>query len=211
MLRCENFLLAAVAAGLSVGTRMTGIVIVPAILWEVWRQNKRPLPNLLFKMALFAVLAASGLLVYMAYLGIAFGHPLAFATSQIAWHAGTFSDRLFSAMTLHPFRYSSSKIAGMFSYCLAGLFVCFFVLTIWSFWRMRVALSLYALGALLLPYFSLGITGSMNRFVLMCFPAFMCLADLCKGRLWVATALVGVFSALLFCETALFSQWYRVG
>jgi hypothetical protein len=36
----------------------------------------------------------------------------------------------------------------------------------------------------------------------------MCLGVLCKGRLWLATALIGIFAALLLVNAALFSQWY---
>jgi hypothetical protein len=46
----------------------------------------------------------------------------------------------------------------------------------------------------------------MNRFVLMCFPAFMCRGILCNGRPWLTAALAGIFGALLLVNTALFSQ-----
>lgn len=200
LLTREKFVLAAAIAGLALGTRPTGIVMIPVILWEMWRQRSLPWPRLLPRIVLCAVLAASGLLIYMVYLEMTFGHPLAFATGQQAWHGGTLLDRLVSAATLTPFRHLSWRSGGWF--------LCFLVLTIWSFWRLRSAVSLYALGTLLLPYLTLGITGWMNRFVLMCFPAFMCLGILCKGRLWLACALIGIFAALLLINTALFSQWY---
>lgn len=63
----------------------------------------------------------------------------------------------------------------------------------------------------MLPYLTLGITDSMNRFVVICFPVFVCLAILCKPRPWLANMLIGIFAALLFLTTALFSQWYWVG
>ncbi len=52
-------------------------------------------------------------------------------------------------------------------------------------------MSLYAADALMLPYVTLGITESMNRYLLLCFPAFMCLGILCKGRLWLAGIRIG--------------------
>jgi hypothetical protein len=51
----------------------------------------------------------------------------------------------------------------------------------------------------------------MYRYVLVCFPAFMCMGILCKGRPWLAIPLIGISAALLFQTTALFSQWYWVG
>jgi hypothetical protein len=92
----------------------------------------------------------------------------------------------------------------------AGWFLCFLALTTWSFWRLRFALSLYALGALAVPYLTLGITDSMSRYVLVCFPAFMCMGILGKGRPWLVIAIIGIFAALLLQTAAMFSQWYWV-
>jgi hypothetical protein len=203
LLTRKKFVLAAVSAGLSLGTRSTGMVMIPVVLWEMWRRNPLPLPRLLPRLALCGALAASGLLLFMAYLGIRFGHPMAFAAGQQAWHDGTFLDRLVFAATLSPFRH--------FNWLSGSWFLCFLVLTIWSFRHLRFPVSLYALGTLMLPYLTLGITDSMNRFVLMCFPAFMCLGVLCKERLWLAAALIGIFAALLLVNSALFSQWYWIG
>jgi hypothetical protein len=175
--------------------------MIPVILWQMW-DRKQPLRGLP-RMALCGVLAASGLLFYMAYLGVRFGHPMAFVTGQSTWQSGTFLDRLVSAATLGPFR--------SFNWWKGGWFVCFLVLTVWSFRQLRFPFSLYALASLMLPYLTLGITDSMNRFVLMCFPAFMCMGILCKGRPWLTAALAGIFGALLLVNTALFSQWYWVG
>jgi hypothetical protein len=203
LLRQKKFVLAAVSAGLSLGTRSTGMVMIPVVLWEMWRRNPLPLPRLLPRLALCGALAASGLLLFMAYLGVRFGHPMAFAAGQQAWHDGTFLDRLVFAATLGPFRH--------FNWLSGGWFLSFLVLTIWSFRHLRFPVALYALGTLMLPYLTLGITDSMNRFVLMCFPAFMCLGLLCKGRLWLTAAMIGIFAALLLVNSALFSQWYWIG
>jgi len=198
----EKFAPAAAMAGLSLGTRSIGIVMIPVILWEMGRGNIRRWPRLLLKMALCGLLAASGLLIYMAYLGIKFGHPLAFVTVEAAWHGGTFVDRFVSAVTLANFRHSNLWPTGWF--------LCFLALSVWSFWRLRFALSLYALGALAVPYLTLGITDSMSRYVLVCFPAFMCMGILCKGRPWLVCAIIGIFAALLLQTAAMFSQWYWV-
>ena len=69
LLRREKFVLAAVMAGLASGTRSTGIVVMPVILWEMWQRNALPWPHLLPRMALCGFLAASGLLAYMAFVG----------------------------------------------------------------------------------------------------------------------------------------------
>jgi hypothetical protein len=139
----------------------------------------------------------------MAYLGIKFGHPLAFVTVEAAWHSGTLFDRFVSAVTLATFRHTNLWATGWL--------LCFLVLTIWSFGRLRFPATLYGLGVLAVPYLTLGVTDSMYRYVLVCFPAFMCMGILCKGRPWLAIPLIGISAALLFQTTALFSQWYWVG
>jgi hypothetical protein len=97
-----------------------------------------------------------------------------------------------------------------FNWLSGSWFVCFLSLTIWSLRHLRFSVSLYALATLMLPCLTLEITDSMNRFVLMCFPAFMCLGVLCKQRPCLATTLIGIFAALLLVNSALFSQWYRL-
>ena len=208
LLRREKFVLAAVVAGLAAGTRSAGIVMMPVILWEMWWRNKLPWPRLLPRMVLCGFLAASGLLAYMAFLGIKFGQPLAFAASQLAWNKGawrgdTIFERFLSVMTLAPFWHAYPE--------WIAVFLCFFALSIWSFRRLRFTVSLYAVGSLMLPYLTLGITGSMMRFGLMCFPAWMCVGILCERRLWLTISLIGILSGILLWEAALFSQWHFVG
>jgi hypothetical protein len=204
LLTQDKFVFAAFVAGLALGTRSTGIVMIPVILWEMWQKKKLRGPPLLLNMALCAVLASSGLLAYMTYLWIKFGQPLAFVTVQAHWHSGTLLDRLWHAVTLAP--------VWDMDFPESAWFACFLALTIWSFRRLRTSLSLYAFGTLLLPYLTLGLTASMNRFMLMCFPGFMCLGlIMCGKRPWLISTIIGIFGALLFGSTALFSQVYWAG
>jgi Mannosyltransferase (PIG-V) len=201
-MREQKYALAAVFAGLSLGTRSIGIVMIPVILWDMARRSSLPWTRLLPRMGLCGLLAASGLLVYSGYLGLKFGHPLAFATSQAAWHSGTFLDRLVAALSLGTFRDSNLWTVGWF--------LCFLALAIWSFWRLRATVALYGLGTLAVPYLTLGLTDSMTRYELVCFPAFMCMGSLGVGRPWLVMALIGIFAALLLQTAALFSQWHWV-
>src|SRR5262249_39515478 len=154
LLSREKFFLAATMAGLALGARAVGIAMLPVVLVEVWRRNKLPTRYLVPKLAACGILAASGLFGFMLYLGIKFGHPLAFITAQEHWHGKPLSDRFMSAALLAPFRHLSLKTAGWL--------LCALALTIWSFWRLRLALSLYGLGTLIVPYLTLGITDSTN-------------------------------------------------
>ncbi len=199
----QRVVLAAAFAGLAFATRPTGIVLIPVILWEMRRQSSLPWSRLLPKMVLSTILAASGLLLYMAYLGIRFGQPLAFATGQDAWQGGTLAARFVAAFTFGAF--------GKADLPSALLFLSFLGLSGWSFRCLPRPLALYGLGTLLLPYFTLGVTSSIGRFALLCFPAAVVAALLTRGRPWLANLLIGVSGALLLVATAAFSHWSWVG
>src|SRR6202790_4918683 len=99
----QRFLAAAVLAGLAVATRSSGIVLFPVLLWELWRC--RSPKQFLIEAVTLSIVATSGLWLYMIYLGIAFGHRMAFSDGQTAFHEGTtMPARLASALMLEPFR-----------------------------------------------------------------------------------------------------------
>lgn len=201
-LTTKRFVAAAVMIALALASRSVGFVMIPVMVWEIWRQDDVPLPQMLRQMVVCGLIAVSSLLAMMLYFGIEFGHPLAFAAAQGAWQQGTFLQRFLAAVTLQPFlHFDISQV----------WFLAVLVLSVLSFWRLPTGLALYAVGALALPYLTLGITGSMNRFSLMCFPAFMCLAVLCKGRILLASVLTAAFGVMLAIDAARFSQWYWVG
>lgn len=99
--------LAVLFAALASGTRIVGVVLVPTILIEYWWQHlevshtrkltrqsivsalhPKQILNFVtnnFKMIGGISLGASGLLIYMAYLGLEFGDPLLFRTVQSEW------------------------------------------------------------------------------------------------------------------------------
>jgi Gpi18-like mannosyltransferase len=203
LLNRQQFFYASLMAGFASATRSIGIVMIPVIIWEMARRNKQPALKFAPRLAVCGVLAASGLLIYMTYLSISFGHPLVFATAQAHWHTGGLLDHFVSGLTLTPFQ--------NFKWDAGGWFLCFLILTLWSFRRLPTSLSLFALGSLMLPYLTLGLTTSMNRFVLMCFPAFISLALICNGQRLLTAVVIAMFASLLTLNAALFSQWYWVG
>jgi hypothetical protein len=201
-LRRDRFALAAAMGGLALATRSTGIVMLPIVLWEIWRRGPGPWLPRVALLALCAALASSGLVAFMAYLWIAFGHPLAFLTGEQAWHGDPLSQHLIDAMKLSPVFRLHIEVAW---------FVGFFAIVAAMSRRLRSPLFLYGLGSLLMPYLTIGITASANRYVLMCFPAFLGLGLAYKGRPWLANALIGVSAALLCVAAANFSQWRWAG
>jgi hypothetical protein len=204
----QRFAAGALMAGLALATRSTGIVLLPIILLEMVRQNRQSWARLAPRLVLCALLATSGLLAYMAYLGISIGHPMAFAENQRAWHPESFADRAWAAVTLAPFASAFSDPAQALA-CL--LVVIFLGLTLLPARRLPLPVVLYGLGSLLLPYVTLGIYNSTTRFAVMCVSAFAGMGVLGRGRLWLILPVLGLFGALLLMVSALFSQWYLGG
>jgi Gpi18-like mannosyltransferase len=79
----NRYLAAAMLAGLAVATRSAGIVLLPVLLWELWR-GRSP-RRFLIEAVPLSIVATSGLWLYIIYLGFAFGHPMAFADGQAAF------------------------------------------------------------------------------------------------------------------------------
>jgi hypothetical protein len=212
-LKTGNLPAAAGFAALATATRPTGIVLVPVLLWELWQRHGRDPRRFVLLALAAAIVATSGLWLYMLYLGLAFGDPLLFSKGQAAWHGDDFWGRLWSALTLKPVRSISLRFRELRD-ADPFYFVAFAVLAILCWRRLSVSFALFASGVLLLPYLTLAggpsRFTSMHRFVLLAFPAFLVLALLCEGRRWLAVSLIGLFAAGLFLYTALFSQAYWI-
>jgi Gpi18-like mannosyltransferase len=210
----ERFFAAAVLAGLAVATRSSGIVLLPVLLWELWR-GRSPKQFLIEAIPL-SVVATSGLWLYVIYLGVAFGHPMAFSDGQAAFHESTtMAARLASALLLEPF----GKI-NLTDISPAGLdqwFTLIFIALIVRSWFTAVSrgMTLFAAMVLALPYLTLcggpaGFT-SMARFNIVSFPLFVVMALLTDRLRWAVPGIVGIFGGLLLMYSALFAQWQWIG
>lgn len=89
LMRKNKFFLGAIAIGLATATRVFGILLVPMLIYYLYRVK---LP--LYKSAVFCLLAVSGILIYMIYLGINFGDPIYFLNAQPAFGAARTSQQL---------------------------------------------------------------------------------------------------------------------
>lgn len=208
LLRRQRLVSAALCAGLALATRSTGIVLVPVILWEVWKAHRTERGKLVRYGVICTLLATSGLTLFMAYLWFTVDDPLRFSSVQSIWHGGTsLRERFVSALMLKPLIDDLSEGLLYFAGCLALLLV---------FWR-RIGTSqaLYGIGVLMLPYLTLAggpsRFGSMPRFALLAFPVFIIIGQMCKGRPWLAVIAASLGAAGLFADTAAFAQWHWSG
>ena len=212
-LKQKYYLSAALLAGLAIATRSTGIVLLPVLLWEIWRnRDKKPfLPALLP----CVLLATSGIWLFMIYLWSAFGTPFAFADGQMAFHEGTtLTTRLVAALKLEPF--TRMMLNDWNPWGQASWFTLLFIVLLVLGWsRLRSSWTLFAMAVLLLPYLTLsgGPAGfvSMSRFNLVSFPLFVVLADLGLRAKWLLAGAIGLFGASLFMNTALFARRIWIG
>jgi Gpi18-like mannosyltransferase len=210
----ERLLAAALLAGLAVATRSSGIVLFPVLLWELW--HCRSPRRFLIEAVPLSIIATSGLWLYIIYLGFAFGHPMAFADGQAAFHENTtMSARLLSALTLEPF--SKLNLTDLSPAGLDQWFTLLFIALIVCSWFAGISrgMTLFAAMVLTLPYLTLcggpaGFT-SMARFNIVSFPLFVVMALLAERWRWVVPGIVGIFGGLLLMYAALFSQWQWIG
>ena len=210
----ERFVLAAVFAGLAVGTRSAGIALFPVLLWELW--NCRSPRQFLIDVVPLSMISTSGLWLYMLYLGFAFGHPMAFSDGQAAFHENTtILTRLLSALTLEPFR--KMNLTDISPAGLDQWFTIIFMGLIVRSWFAGISrgMTLFATILLALPYLTLcggpaGFT-SMARFNIVSFPLFIVIAFSIYQLPWLLTGIVGIFGGLLLIYSALFSQWQWIG
>lgn len=210
----QRFLPAAVLAGLAVATRSSGIVLFPVLLWELWR-CRSPM-RFLIEAVPFSIIATSGLWLYIIYLGFTFGHPMAFADGQTAFHENTsMLTRVLSALTLEPF--TRLNLTDLSPAGFDQWFTLLFIALIACSWFVGISrgMTLFATLVLALPYLTLcggpaGFT-SMARFNVVSFPLFVVMALLTDRRRWMIPGIVGIFGGLLLMYAALFSQWQWVG
>jgi 4-amino-4-deoxy-L-arabinose transferase-like glycosyltransferase len=211
----RRYIAASVAAGLALATRFVGVALIPVLLWDLWLKFRADRKRFVIYAFACMLIASAGLWTYMLYLEMAFGHPFAFADAQAAFNGDTsLASRLIASVKLQPLlqlRFTDFSPAGLdqwFFFLLLGL-----TLSVWR--RLPGSLTLFSLGALLVPYLTLGggpagFT-SMTRFGVLAFPAFIVLAELCRRSAVLCFATMGLFGAVLALHSALFAQWYWVG
>lgn len=213
VLKQQHFLAAALLAALAVADRSTGILLTPVLVWEMWLNRDQ---KALFPAVIPCVfIATSGLWLFMIYLWYDFGNPMAFSEGQAAFHRGTtLETRLISALKLEPF--NRLILNDWNPWGLDSWFSLLFIVAIFTgFFWLRSSWSLFAAAVFMLPYLTLsgGPAGfvSMNRFNLVSFPLFVVGAVVALRVRWLLIGTIGILSAALFMNTALFARRIWIG
>ena len=197
---------AAIMAGLASGTRLVGIFLLPAILWEYYKVKK---PKLL-PLAGYSLIASSGLLLYLNYLQQRFGDFLIFVHSQPGFGAGRQVNELvlpYQVIARYTKMFLSVSPANDIYPVLVFEFLAtlgFAALIIYALWKkLRPSYLIFIIPALLLPTLT-GTFASMPRYGLIAFPLFYLLGDLKKKSLKIILA--GVFGLTLAWALVRFSR-----
>lgn len=208
--RKKLFLLACLTALLASATRLTGIFLWPALIWEIWRNHDR-------KTFIWLILPPLGLITYMKYLLTNTGDALYFLKVS-----PDFGPNLIVSKLILPhqvlFRYAkmivfSSHTDINFIVILLELFVgiIFFILTVITFKKLRLSYAIFMSLSLLVPTLT-GTFVSLPRSALSLFPGFILLAIwFSKQNQLMKRFYVAINIVLAIVVIALFTRGYFIG
>lgn len=208
----KRYWLVALFIGLASATRVTGILLLPAVLFEIvmpkldWRKNIKPIG--------IVSLGSLGLVGYMYYLYKDFGDPLYFFHVQEEF-GGVRQENLITypqvawryikiLLTARPFDLKYFSYVQDFIVSTVGLIVILYAAT-----KTRLSYVIFALSAFLVPTLT-GTFSSMPRYILVCFPLYILLGIWAeKSKIFRYTWLT-ISVILLMINTILFIQGYWV-
>ncbi|MFH0942927.1 MAG: hypothetical protein V1810_02010 [Candidatus Beckwithbacteria bacterium] len=209
--RTKRFIPAALVAGLASATRLVGIFLLPALLWEYCQVHKKPG---WFNLAQLTVLASSGLLGYLIYLQHRFHNFLIFVTAQPGFGAGRQVDTI---VMLYQVIYRYIKmffgvnvqndiyLVLVFEFVISLVFIGLIIYALIK--KFRPGYLLFFIPAFLLPTFT-GSFASMPRYVLAGFPLFYLIASTKSKKLKITAIII---SALLLTWVFIrFSRGYWI-
>lgn len=211
--RQKRFFLSALIVGLASATRLVGIFLLPAILWEYWQSKpKSSLKTKLSSYLSIIILSSFGLLLYLNFLRTRFGDLMIFVTSQPDFGAGRQVDKLvmiyqviwrylkmFTSVNIHNDIYPVLVFEFGLSAVFLGLIIYAFIK------KLRLSYLIFISLCFLLPTLT-GTFLSMPRFLLTSFPLFYLLGSI-KNK-YLKTILLTISLALLTWAFLRFSRGY---
>jgi hypothetical protein len=208
--RKKNWILASLLASLLTATRIVGIALIPALVYEFIRSE-----GAIFKRkALGFLLSPLGILFYMYFNFKELGNAFQFVTAQGALHNERSVDQivLFPQTIFRYFNILTSLSPSVYEWWIALLELSAFTLAlilIYIAWKKKVRFSylIFSVIALLIPA-STGTFSGLPRYVLILFPIFIALA-LIQNR-WARALYFLSGIVLLVILFSLFAKGYFV-
>jgi hypothetical protein len=203
--RTEKWGMASAWGILLTATRLVGIAVVPALLWEYMSQRGWKWKRIDGKI-LAIVAMATGLIGYMTYTYFVFGDFLSLVhSSTLGWDRRPewpwVAWQNFQG-TMERYDYPTYLFTGFFAAFGVGL-VCL------TFGRLRPIYVVLAVLLIVIPLSSNQV-GGMPRYILTNLPVFLMLARLGEGRL-IHMATTVIFLLYLAVLTTLHVNWVLVG
>jgi Gpi18-like mannosyltransferase len=212
--RTQRWKLATLTVALASATRIVGVMLVPALLYELYVQNKHLPLSKWWKQGLMIASGSVGFLLYAVYLWKEFGNPLYFAQVQSKFGSGRQESLILFPQvvwryvkiisTYRPFGLKYVAYIQEFVISLVGL-----VGLAISWFNVRQSYVIFSVLAFLIPPLT-GNFSSMPRYALASFALFILLAQLLrKNRIWQVVYFT-LSTILLVFNTILFIQGYWV-
>lgn len=214
--RKHFWVLAALIGGLSTYTRFVGVFLFPALVIErlkSWPHSLSLSKKITTLLPLALILLGVG--IYMLALQQQVGDPLAFIHVQKLFGQGR-SDKIillyqvfwrYTKMVATVNRADPLYLTILWELLIAVLFC---VTSVISFSKHRLSYALFNLAAFLIPTLT-GTFTSLPRYVLLCFPSFVIIAEkLAVAKPVVQAAYICVSAALFFIFLSLFVRGYWV-
>lgn len=213
--RIKKWLLAGIFGALGSATRIVGIFLFPALLWE-WGEQRKILD---FKSKIlnlfFVFLIPLGLIFYMRYLMLNYGDPLLFAHVQEYFGAQRTSGKIILLYQVF-WRYFkmvlTTKLDPLYFTVWLELLIGggFLVLLIYGYFRkVRVSWLIFGILSYVLPTLT-GTFSSLPRYVVVIFPAFIVLEALREKYRWLRFFYPPLSFGLLILSLILFSRGYWI-
>ncbi len=212
--RKKQWILAAIFGILLSATRIIGVFILPALLWEFFKEESFKNKNDLFK-AIPLLFIPAGLLIYIYFNFTTWHDPLFFYHQQGNVQNGrSVNSAVFIPQTIY--RYIKILLtvspASHFEWWISLLelavfiFGCFMIYVMWRK-KIRPSYIIYSLFCFIIPTLS-GTFSGLPRYFVIIFPAFLALA-MVKNR--IALIIYSVISIiLLFLFLMFFSKGYFI-
>lgn len=213
--RKKQFGIAAFWAALASATKVTGILLVPALIIDYFASKENLKDSLPVKVKTLGIisLGGAGLVSFMMYLQKTFGDWLFFIHVQTQFGVGRQVDKfvlLYQVFWRYCKMLATVSVNSPIFYTIVIEFLVgtiFFGIVIYAFWKVRTSYAFFALCSFLVPTLT-GTFTSLPRYVLVLFPAFIVLAKGLPERYY--KVLLVLFGILLSINTVLFIQGYWV-
>jgi hypothetical protein len=195
------------AAAMAIATRVTGVLMWPALAWTAWRSaDQTPRDRALAAGAL--VLSLAGFAWYCGYVYSVSGNPFEWAATLQRWNyriggaPWTAPITLIGRLAAHPYAFLAGERMAMYDalYGVTGVLFLAAVPFVWI--RFGAGYGLFMALNLALPLSS-GVFEGVGRYCSVLFPCFIWLASLRSRLAW--TLIVVIFALFYTLGLALFT------